>query len=147
MALLLTLLYFVSTIWIFSYILSFLGLPLQGNAEGRDDYYNLLKNLGWARLMQERYDEAEEKLRLAIKVNPDRSAAYCLLAQVLEAKSPKDLPNNKAKALGAWTKCANKATPSDLAKPEDDNWHGLANKRLSEAFSSDNSNKDTSKEK
>jgi hypothetical protein len=27
MALLLTLLYFVSTIWIFSYILSFLGLP------------------------------------------------------------------------------------------------------------------------
>jgi hypothetical protein len=28
MALLLTLLYFVSTIWIFSYILSFLGLPL-----------------------------------------------------------------------------------------------------------------------
>ena len=119
------------------------AINMQGNAEGRDDYYNLLKNLGWARLMQERYDEAEDKLRLAIKANPDRSAAYCLLAQVLEAKLPKD----KTKAVEFWTKCASKVTPSDLAKPEDDDWHGLANKRLNEAFSSDNFNKDISKEK
>ena len=119
------------------------AINLQGNAEGRDDYYNLLKNLGWARLMQERYDEAEDKLRLAIKANPDRSAAYCLLAQVVEAKSPKD----KAKAVEVWTKCAGNVTPSDLAKPEDDDWFGLANKRLNEAFPSDNSNKDLSKEK
>jgi tetratricopeptide (TPR) repeat protein len=123
------------------------AISLQDKVGGRDDYYNLLKNLGWARFMQERYDDAEAKLAIAIKVNPDRSAAYCLLAQVVEAKSPKDSPSNKAKALGAWTKCASKATSSDLAKPEDDNWHGLANKRLSEAVSSDNSNKDTSKEK
>jgi tetratricopeptide (TPR) repeat protein len=123
------------------------AINLQGNAEGRDDYYNLLKNLGWARLMQERYDEAEAKLGIAIKVNPDRSAAYCLLAQVVEAKSPKDSPKNKTKAVEFWTKCASKVTPRDLAKPEDDDWHGLANKRLSEAFSSDNSNKDISKEK
>ena len=123
------------------------AINLQGNAEGRDDYYNLLKNLGWARLMQERYDEAEAKLGIAIKVNPDRSAAYCLLAQVVEAKSPKDSPKNKTKAVEFWTKCASKVTPRDLAKPEDDDWHGLANKRLNEAFSSDNSNKDISKEK
>jgi len=119
------------------------AINLQGNAEGKDAYYNLLKNLGWARLMQERYDEAEAKLGIAIKVNPDHSAAYCLLAQVLEAKSPKD----KAKAIGFWTKCASKVSPRDLAKPEDDDWSGLANKRLNEAFSSDNSNKDISKEK
>jgi tetratricopeptide (TPR) repeat protein len=119
------------------------AINLQGNAEGRDDYYNLLKNLGWARLMQERYDEAEAKLGIAIKVKPDRRAAYCLLAQVLEAKLPKD----KAKAIGFWAKCTNKATFIDLTKPEEDDWHGLANKRLSEAFSSDNSNKDISKEK
>jgi tetratricopeptide (TPR) repeat protein len=123
------------------------AINLQGNAEGRNDYYNLLKNLGWARLMQERYDEAEDKLRLAIKANPDRSAAYCLLAQVVEAKSPKDSPKHKAKAVEFWTKCASKVTSRDLAKPEDDDWHGLANKRLNEAFSSDNSNKDISKEK
>ena len=97
--------------------------------------------------MQERYEEAEAKLTVAVKVNPDRSAAYCLLAQVLEAKVPKDSPKDKAKVVGFWTKCASKATPSDLAKPEDDDWHGLANKRLSETVSSDNSNKDTSKEK
>ena len=123
------------------------AINLQGNVEARDDYYNLLKNLGWARLMQERYEEAEAKLTVAVKVNPDRSAAYCLLAQVLEAKVPKDSPKDKAKVVGFWTKCASKATPSDLAKPEDDDWHGLANKRLSETVSSDNSNKDTSKEK
>jgi tetratricopeptide (TPR) repeat protein len=123
------------------------AINLQGNVEGREDYYNLLKNLGWARLMQERSEEAEAKLRSAIKMNPDRSAAYCLLAQVLEAKVPKDSPKDKAKVVGLWTKCASKATPRDLAKPEDDDWHGLANKRLSETVSSDNSNKDMRKEK
>ncbi|MBD2175861.1 tetratricopeptide repeat protein [Pseudanabaena sp. FACHB-1998] len=116
---------------------------LQSSAEGRDDYYSLLKNLGWARFMQERYDEAEDKLRLAIKVNPDRSAAFCLLAQVLEAKSSKD----KTQLIGHWTKCASNLTPSDLAKPEDDNWQGLANKRLSEMFSGDNINRNKGKEK
>ena len=122
-------------------------MKLQENLDTGGNYYNLLKNLGWARLMQERYDEAEAKLGIAIKVNPDRSAAYCLLAQVVEAKSPKDSQKNKAKAVEFWTKCASNATPSDLAKPEDDDWHGLANKRLSEAFSSDNSNKEMSKVK
>jgi tetratricopeptide (TPR) repeat protein len=116
---------------------------LQSSAEGKDDYYSLLKNLGWARFMQERYDEAEDKLRLAIKVNPERSAAFCLLAQVLEAKSSKD----KTQLLGHWTKCASNLTPSDIAKPEDDNWQGLANKRLSEMFSGDNINRNKSKEK
>lgn len=119
------------------------AINLQGNTSGRDDYYNLLKNLGWARLMQERYDEAEAKLGTAIKLNPDRSSSYCLLAQVTEAKDPK----NKVKAVKLWTKCISNEPLNGLTKPEDDDWNGLANKRLSEVLSGDSSNQDRSKEK
>ncbi|MDX2253943.1 MAG: tetratricopeptide repeat protein [Pseudanabaenaceae cyanobacterium bins.39] len=116
---------------------------LQNTPEGKEDYYSLLKNLGWARLMQERYDEADDKLRLAIQINSERSAAFCLLAQVLEAKSSKD----KNQIIDLWTKCASNLTPTDLAKPEDDAWQGLANKRLSEMFTSDSISKDKPKAK
>jgi hypothetical protein len=54
----------------------------------------LLKNLGWARLQQERYDDAESRLLDAIDIterwlydpmNPVHKppAAYCLMAQVI----------------------------------------------------------------
>jgi tetratricopeptide (TPR) repeat protein len=102
-------------------------------------YYNLRKNMGWARLMQERYAESEVQLRSAIALNPKRSFAYCLLAQVVEAKEP----SNQAIALEFWTKCISYATPRDFSQSEGDDWYGLANKRLDKAFS----NKDTSKDK
>ncbi len=102
-------------------------------------YYNLRKNMGWARFMQERYVEAEVQLRAVIALEPKRSSAYCLLAQVLEAKEP----NNQAIALEFWTKCIRFATPMDFSQSEEDDWYGLANKRLDKAFS----NKDTSKDK
>jgi tetratricopeptide (TPR) repeat protein len=102
-------------------------------------YYSLRKNMGWARLMQERYAESEVQLRSAIALDSKRSSAYCLLAQVLEAKEP----DNKAIALDFWTKCISMATPKDFSQSEGDDWYGLANKRLDKAFF----NKDTSKDK
>ncbi len=102
-------------------------------------YYNLRKNMGWARFMQERYVEAEVQLRAVIALDSKRSSGYCLLAQVLEAKEP----NNQAIALEFWTKCIRFATPMNFSQSEDDDWYGLANKRLDKAFS----NKDTSKDK
>jgi tetratricopeptide (TPR) repeat protein len=102
-------------------------------------YYNLRKNMGWVRLMQERYVEAEAQLRSAIALEPKRSSAYCLLAQVVEAKEPK----NQVIALEFWTKCISFATPRDFSQSEEDDWYGLANKRLDRAFS----NKDASKDK
>lgn len=102
-------------------------------------YYNLRKNMGWVRLMQERYVEAEVHLRSAIALDSKRSSAYCLLAQVLEAKEPK----NQAIGLELWTKCISSATPRDFSQPEGDDWYGLANKRLDKTFS----NKDASKDK
>jgi tetratricopeptide (TPR) repeat protein len=102
-------------------------------------YYSLRKNMGWARLMQERYVESEVQLRAAIALDSKRSPAYCLLAQVLEAKEPK----NQAIALEFWTKCISFATPRDFSQSEGDDWYGLANKRLDKTLS----NKDTSKDK
>ncbi|BBC26669.1 tetratricopeptide repeat protein [Pseudanabaena sp. ABRG5-3] len=99
--------------------------------EQRDVYYSLYKNLGWARLMQESYDVAAEKLKRAIKIDPDRSSAHCLLAQVVDAKFPQE----PTKALDLWRTCIAVVTPSDLAKPEEDEWSALANKRIEKILS------------
>jgi tetratricopeptide (TPR) repeat protein len=65
--------------------------------------YDLHKNLGWVRLEQKRYGEAEAQLMAAVGlgqaapdvVNP--SSAHCLLAQVLERE--------KKPARAQWQKC------------------------------------------
>ena len=113
----------------------------QENANVKQVYYSLLKNTGWARFMQERYDESESKLRLAIKLDPERSSSYCLLAQVVDAKNPKE----PAKASNFWTKCVSNVTPTDLAQPEDDEWYGLANKRLNTVLTAKDSKDSTNK--
>lgn len=45
----------------------------------------LYKNLGWARLMQKNYTEAEKYLKKAIDLDNERIDAVCLLSQVQEA--------------------------------------------------------------
>lgn len=83
--------------------------------------YALLKNLGWLRLVQERYTEAEESLRAAIALDDSRAAAHCLLAQMLEAMdSPTD-------ARSEWRLC-HKYACSD--HPDEDIWTGMAQHRL-----------------
>ncbi len=99
--------------------------------EQRDVYYSLYKNLGWARLMQESYDVSTEKLKRAIKIDPDRSSAHCLLAQVVDAKFPQE----PTQSLDLWRTCIAVVTPSDLAKPEEDEWSALANKRIEKILS------------
>ncbi len=96
--------------------------------------YSLRKNLGWARLEQKRYSEAEAQLRTAIqltddlkregKLKPDlnQAAPYCLLAQVLEHKE------QLSEAQKNWKNCKQYANPSN--SPEEDSWLHLANQRL-----------------
>ncbi len=81
----------------------------------------LLKNLGWARLGQKRYSEAEAHLKEAIHLNSQRASAHCLLAQVLEAQG------KKALALKSWQNCSNYAHGYN---PDEDTWFGLAQQRL-----------------
>ena len=83
--------------------------------------YFLLKNLGWARLKQGRYEEADAYLKEAIDINSDRASAYCLLAQVQEAKG------NKKAALPFWEKCRDLV---DGLNPDEDRWFDQAQQRL-----------------
>jgi tetratricopeptide (TPR) repeat protein len=91
--------------------------------------YDLHKNLGWVRLEQKRYDEAEDFLMTAVAlekapeavnfVNP--SSAYCLLAQVLERK--------KQPARDQWSNCQKLGS---VMNPDEDPWLYEAQKKLSQ---------------
>ena len=107
------------------------------DAEIADVNYNLLKNLGWVRLNQQRYREAEVTLEEAIlfdqevlqtapfvdSVYADRAAAYCLLAQVADAQQ------RTVNANATWQQCLAKA---DVSNPDDDIWVGVYERREQE---------------
>jgi len=81
----------------------------------------LLKNLGWARLCQNRYQEAQTHLRNAIALSPKSASPYCLLAQVLEKQE------NPKKALLEWENCLKYANDK---QPDEKIWKQVARERL-----------------
>lgn len=83
--------------------------------------YATLKNLGWAKLGQKRYKEAEETLRKAIEIKGDRAPAYCLLAQVKESE------NQRQNALPEWENCLRYASRYN---PDEAAWIDMARERL-----------------
>jgi len=110
------------------------GLELTGELPEGDERnhttYALLKSLGWVRLKQERYSEAEDLLKKAIAFDetfrpPEFSlppaAAHCLLAQVLEKKKP------LANASTQWEFCQSYLV---IRSPEEDTWYHLAQQQL-----------------
>jgi tetratricopeptide (TPR) repeat protein len=90
---------------------------------GDEAKYDLHKNLGWALLEQERYDESILELQAAIDLSPNRAPAHCLLAQVLEKK------DDEVGALKEWENCLKFA---DLSSPDEDIWINMARQRLVE---------------
>ncbi|MBE9137392.1 tetratricopeptide repeat protein [Nodosilinea sp. LEGE 07088] len=92
--------------------------------------YLLHKNLGQARLEQERFAEAQTALLEAIVVgqsltNP-RPDAFCLLAQALgQSSAPAD--SSLPAANTAWRSCLQYAT-----RPEDDIWESQARQALTQ---------------
>lgn len=62
-------------------------VSLQGLKETKNTEWQggLYKNLGWARLKQKRYREAQEYLQKSVKLDSERIDAYCLLGQTQEA--------------------------------------------------------------
>lgn len=90
--------------------------------------YNLFKNLGWVRLEQGRNEEAQHNLQAATGITKNReavkyirnpSAAYCLLAQVLERQ--------KQTALEQWQQCAQLGS---TLNPDEDNWLHIAQEKI-----------------
>ena len=101
------------------------GLPLARNQEPRIKY-SFFKNRGWARLEQGRLEEAQVELTQAIALQQERSAAHCLLAQVLERRG------EKQQALQHWEDCL--AYTYLPRTPEEDIWTRLAQQKLKASF-------------
>jgi tetratricopeptide (TPR) repeat protein len=127
------------------------SISQQQERDRAEQKYSLLKNLGWARLKQERYFDAEKSLLDAIEVsrgqlhNPDRPtakppAAHCLLSQVLEnllaqklREKNNDNDNEEVKDLRARLEtelqdC--KRFRDERPLPEEDEWKYRAGKTL-----------------
>jgi len=93
--------------------------------------YLLLKNLGWARLLQKDHAGAEAQLKKAIKLkqSPELrgrlkenvAAPHCLLAQALQAQ------NKKKDAQEQWETCVSLA---NRGNPDEDSWVILSDKYL-----------------
>ncbi|NET80805.1 MAG: tetratricopeptide repeat protein [Moorea sp. SIO1F2] len=100
------------------------GLDLNENDEVR---YYLLKNLGWARLKQNRYAEAKRHLQDAITLDKEKAPAYCLLAQVLEEAGD----NNTAIIMNNWASCLGYSSSYNI---DEDKWIDQARQRLETGF-------------
>jgi len=94
--------------------------------------YSLLKNLGWVRLEQGRYEEARQTLQAALGIanNPEAvkyisnpGGAHCLLAQALDKQK-------QPTALEQWQKCCQLGS---RLNPDEDTWLHLSHEKLSKA--------------
>lgn len=82
--------------------------------------YSLHKNYGWANFELRQFRQAEKNLRFAVAVNPDRGAAHCLLAKVLDAQERASV------ALAEWESCAAYSNQEEV-EPE---WRNEAQEHL-----------------
>lgn len=82
--------------------------------------YDILKNLGWARLEQKRYFEACDLLEQAVQLLPTEAPAHCLLARLYAALADVE------RASSEWEGCLG-ANPK---VPEEDRWLGEAKAAL-----------------
>ncbi len=91
--------------------------------------YSLYKNLGWATFELDRYEEAQETLKVAIDITKTAKAAksinnpgsaYCLLAQVLDEQK-------KSSSLQEWEKCSQLGSRLNI---DEYMWLHLANEKL-----------------
>ena len=94
---------------------------VQGEPELQQVQYALLKNLGWTHLELKNYSSAESLLNEAIAVQGDKAPAYCLLAQLWEARS------QEQKALDNWNLCLVNA---DSTSPDEYFWLSIAREKV-----------------
>lgn len=84
--------------------------------------YSLYKNRGWANLEQGNDEEALKDLKIALGLDSDRPAAYCLLAQV-EARL-----GNLSEAIAHWKVCQQLTDSND---PDENSMLKMTGDRLS----------------
>jgi len=95
--------------------------------------YSLLKNLGWARLNQARYEEAKTHLEEAIDLDQESAPAYCLLGQVIEQEikltSEADFSAKIQQIITTFENCVQYASRLDI---DQDMWLGIAQKKINQ---------------
>lgn len=102
--------------------------PLISQVKENDVKYFMLKNIGWAYLENNSYDNSEYYLQQAIQLDKkqlkevDFAAAYCLLAELQEKR------DNKEEANKQWEKCLRYVIPDN--SPEEKKWYEKAQMRL-----------------
>ena len=79
--------------------LGLLDKGLNLNPQEKSVKYSFHKNYGWANFELKNYLRAEQDLRVAIELEPDRGAAHCLLAKTLGAQG------RSTQALREWESC------------------------------------------
>ena len=95
------------------------ALDLSTDAQAR---YDILKNLGWARLRPaEDLVEAEDYLQEAIAISDSKASGHCLYAQVLTVKE------DHKHAMKEWQFCLQYAKGDN---PDEDIWIDMARKQL-----------------
>jgi tetratricopeptide (TPR) repeat protein len=77
--------------------------------------YNMLKNLGWARLGQERFNEARSMLDEAMALRPNAAPAHCLLGKTYAGLG------KRPEAEASWQRCIGLAHAHDA---DEDRWIG-----------------------
>ena len=108
-----------------------IGLASKNNSK-YEIRYSLFKNLGWATLKQNRYEESQAALNSAINItkNPkvakyihNPGSAHCLLAQVLEQQEK----SISLQELQEWQKCSKFGSRLNV---DEYIWLHLANEKL-----------------
>lgn len=92
--------------------------PQSKRGDDRELRYAVLKNFGWARLGQSRFSEARLLLEKAIRLDPDRADAHCLLAKTLHGM-------NDPAAQTEWRSCLGLAW-QERNEPAREAWIGEA---------------------
>ena len=94
---------------------------LSSNPKETSVQYSLLKNAGWANFELRNYTRADQDLRHAIQLQPNRGAAHCLLAKLLHAEG------SDADAITEWEFCVGYSSQPEV-EPE---WRNEAVEQLS----------------
>jgi len=101
--------------------LSLLDRGLSSNPQETSVKYTFEKNYGWANYELRNSVQAEQRLRLAIKLDPNRGAAHCLLAKLLHAEG------RDTEAKLEWESCVGYSSQPEV-EPE---WRNEALEQLS----------------
>jgi tetratricopeptide (TPR) repeat protein len=90
----------------------------------------IYKNLGWAYLMKNHFDEAEQFLQKALELDQEYASAHYLMAKVLEARGEVEKAKQFWSNALTYDRFGKKDQNSGWRLPELEGWRAMAHQRL-----------------